>query len=118
VNAPWRRSALTLETVPPPVVDNRATAQLKLLTDLITEFLPRPEAARTPQERLRLQMLIATVQPMLSTINQGWDDVKAEATAAIIRGIAARQADLDRTWSVPALPAAVSVDEKTVARPT
>lgn len=108
MNAPWRRKEPTLAILAPPVT-TRATAQLDLLVTLLAEFLPRPEAARTQAERVRLQMLIATVSPMLSTLTQGWDEAKADATGAILRSLGARQAALDAEWAEPA-PAAIAGD--------
>jgi len=99
VIAPWRQQPPPPPPAPPTgPLATRAQAQLALLTDLLAQFLPRPAAAQTPLERVRLQTLQQMVSPLLSSLTQGWDDERATAAGNLLRLIGARQAQLDADW--------------------
>lgn len=97
---PWRRgNAAALATAQPPEPQTKAEAQRQLVMQMLQEFLPKPEEAKTPMERLQWQTLAGTVTPLISQVLHEWDAKRGQDTADIIYRIADRFQDLDEEWA-------------------
>jgi hypothetical protein len=96
---PWRRgNAQAIATAQPQAPQTKAEAQRRLVMQMLQEFLPKPEEAKTPMERLQWQTLAATVTPLISQVLNDWDEKRGQETAGIIYDIADRFQDLDEQW--------------------
>ena len=100
MHKPWRRGREETPVLQPiqDLPRNRAEAQQLLLQEMITEFLPKPEQARNPMERLQWQTLAATASPLISQLLTSWDAEKGDATAEIVYRIAARFRALEEQY--------------------